>query len=67
MPPIYTGKQKRGLATSGQIVSYDGGPLSVKWEDSRMDREHGAAEAAAFVKKIDFKPSAIALDAQFDR
>jgi sugar phosphate isomerase/epimerase len=43
------------------------GPLSVEWEDSRMDREHGAAEAAAFVKRIDFKPSAIAFDAQFDR
>ncbi|MEZ0267655.1 MAG: sugar phosphate isomerase/epimerase family protein [Phycisphaerae bacterium] len=43
------------------------GPLSVEWEDSRMDREHGAAEAAAFVKDIDFKPSAIAFDAQFDR
>ncbi len=43
------------------------GPLSVEWEDSRMDREHGAAEAAAFVKKINFKPSAIAFDAQFDR
>jgi sugar phosphate isomerase/epimerase len=43
------------------------GALSVEWEDSRMDREHGATEAAAFVKKIDFKPSAIAFDAQFDR
>jgi sugar phosphate isomerase/epimerase len=43
------------------------GPLSVEWEDSRMDREHGAAEAAAFVKRLDFKPSAIAFDAQFDR
>jgi sugar phosphate isomerase/epimerase len=42
------------------------GPLSVEWEDSRMDREHGAAEAAAFVKKVDFKPSNIAFDAQFD-
>ena len=47
-------------------VGYQG-PLSVEWEDSRMDREHGATEAAAFVKKIDFKPSAIAFDAQFDR
>ena len=47
-------------------VGYQG-PLSVEWEDSRMDREHGAAEAAAFVKKIDFKPSSIAFDAQFDR
>jgi sugar phosphate isomerase/epimerase len=43
------------------------GPLSVEWEDSRMDREHGAAEAAAFVRKLDFKPSAIAFDAQFDK
>jgi sugar phosphate isomerase/epimerase len=43
------------------------GPLSVEWEDSRMDREHGAKEACEFVRKIDFKPSAIAFDAQFDR
>jgi sugar phosphate isomerase/epimerase len=43
------------------------GPLSVEWEDSRMDREHGATEAAAFVKAKNFKPSAIAFDAQFDR
>ena len=41
------------------------GPLSVEWEDSGMDREHGAAEAAAFLKKLDFEPSAIAFDAQF--
>lgn len=47
-------------------INYQG-PLSVEWEDSRMDRNHGATEAAAFVKKIDFKPSAIAFDAQFDR
>ncbi len=43
------------------------GPLSVEWEDSRMDREHGAKEACEFVKKVNFKPSAIAFDAQFDR
>ena len=43
------------------------GPLSVEWEDSRMDREHGATEAAAFCKDIDFKPSDIAFDTQFDR
>ena len=47
-------------------IAYQG-PLSVEWEDSRMDREFGAAEACAMVKKIDFKPSAIAFDAQFDR
>jgi sugar phosphate isomerase/epimerase len=43
------------------------GPLSVEWEDSGMDREHGAAEACAFVKRIDFAPSKIAFDAQFER
>ena len=47
-------------------VGYDG-PLSIEWEDSRMDREHGATESAAFVKKLDFKRSDIAFDAQFDR
>ena len=42
------------------------GPLSVEWEDSGMDREHGAKEACEFVKKVDFKPSDIAFDAAFD-
>jgi sugar phosphate isomerase/epimerase len=46
-------------------IGYDG-PLSVEWEDSGMDREHGAAEAAAFVRKMDFPPSAVAFDAAFD-
>lgn len=41
------------------------GPLSIEWEDGGMDREHGAAEACAFVRKIDFKPSAVAFDAAF--
>jgi len=41
------------------------GPLSVEWEDSRMDRRHGATESAAFVRKLDFPPSGIAFDAQF--
>jgi sugar phosphate isomerase/epimerase len=45
-------------------VGYQG-PLSIEWEDSGMDREHGAAEACAFTKRIDFKPSALAFDAQF--
>lgn len=47
-------------------VNYQG-PLSVEWEDSGMDREHGAAEACEFVRRVDFPPSAIAFDAQFDR
>ncbi|MCC6445736.1 MAG: sugar phosphate isomerase/epimerase [Armatimonadetes bacterium] len=45
-------------------INYQG-PLSVEWEDSGMDREHGAAEACAFVKKVDFAPSKIAFDAAF--
>ncbi|MEM1058120.1 MAG: sugar phosphate isomerase/epimerase [Verrucomicrobiota bacterium] len=43
------------------------GPLSVEWEDPGMDREHGATEAAAFVKTIDFKPSDVVFDAAFDK
>ena len=45
-------------------IQYNG-PLSVEWEDSGMDREHGAAEACAFVKEVDFKPSDLAFDAAF--
>ena len=43
------------------------GPLSVEWEDGGMDREFGAAESATFVKKLDFPPSGIVFDAQFDK
>lgn len=43
------------------------GPLSVEWEDIGMDREHGAAEAATFVKRVDFAPSKVAFDAAFDK
>lgn len=45
-------------------IKYDG-PLSVEWEDSGMDREHGAREAAEFVQRIDFAPSRVAFDAAF--
>jgi len=41
------------------------GPLSVEWEDSRMDRVHGATESAAFCKRLDFKPASGAFDAAF--
>jgi sugar phosphate isomerase/epimerase len=44
-----------------------GGPLSVEWEDSRMDRDYGAAEACAFVRRINFKPSTVAFDAAYER
>ena len=41
------------------------GPLSVEWEDSGMDREHGAAEACDFVRAVDFPGSDAAFDAAF--
>ncbi|MCL4541489.1 MAG: sugar phosphate isomerase/epimerase [Chloroflexi bacterium] len=43
------------------------GPLSVEWEDSGMDRFHGAAEAVRLVRGWDFAPSAQAFDAAFNR
>lgn len=43
------------------------GPLSVEWEDIRMDRVHGATESAAYVRRLDFPASAVAFDAAFDR
>jgi sugar phosphate isomerase/epimerase len=43
------------------------GPLSIEWEDSGMDREHGAADALAFVRRTDFPASQIAFDAAFER
>ncbi len=46
-------------------ISYDG-PLSVEWEDCGMDREHGAEEACAFTKSVDFKPSNTIFDKAFD-
>ena len=45
-------------------VNYEG-PLSVEWEDARMNREHGAREACEFVKRLDFAPSNVAFDAAF--
>ncbi|HEX8834021.1 MAG TPA: sugar phosphate isomerase/epimerase [Abditibacteriaceae bacterium] len=47
-------------------INYEG-PLSIEWEDSGMDRFHGAEEACAFTKKADFKPSERAFDAAFDK
>ncbi|MDQ3701390.1 MAG: sugar phosphate isomerase/epimerase, partial [Chloroflexota bacterium] len=47
-------------------IGYDG-PLSVEWEDAGMDREHGARDAAAFCRRIDFKAATGAFDAAFQR
>ncbi|MFH0761497.1 MAG: sugar phosphate isomerase/epimerase [Bacteroidota bacterium] len=43
------------------------GPLSVEWEDSGMNREHGAAEACEYVNSIDFPGSDIAFDSAFEK
>ena len=43
------------------------GPLSIEWEDIRMDRVHGGAEAASFVKSVDFPSSSVAFDSAFDK
>jgi len=41
------------------------GPLSIEWEDSGMDREWGAPEALAMIRKQDFAVSSVAFDAAF--
>jgi sugar phosphate isomerase/epimerase len=47
-------------------IGYDG-PLSVEWEDSGMEREHGAKEACEFVRKLEFPGNKAAFDASFER
>jgi len=42
-----------------------GGPLSIEWEDSGMDREFGAREACEFVNDLNFTPSTVQFDAAF--
>jgi sugar phosphate isomerase/epimerase len=45
-------------------IGYDG-PLSIEWEDSGVDREWGARDALAYVRRTDFPPSDHAFDAAF--
>jgi sugar phosphate isomerase/epimerase len=47
-------------------ISYQG-PLSIEWEDARMDRVHGATESCRNVRSYDFAPSRMAFDSAFDR
>jgi sugar phosphate isomerase/epimerase len=47
-------------------AGYDG-PLSVEWEDVGMDREWGARDAAAFVRRSDFPASQSSFDVAFAR
>jgi sugar phosphate isomerase/epimerase len=55
-----------GIIRALNRIGYQG-PLSVEWEDSGMDREHGAAEAVEFVRATDFTPSNIAFDAAYEK
>jgi len=43
------------------------GPLSIEWEDAGMDREWGATDALAYVRRTDFAPSSVAFDAAFSQ
>ena len=45
-------------------IGYEG-PLSVEWEDNGMNREQGAPEALAMVRRLDLTPSDVAFDAAF--
>ena len=54
------------LLRSLNRIGYEG-PLSVEWEDSGMDRDWGAPDALAFVRRTDFAPSTVAFDAAFAR
>jgi sugar phosphate isomerase/epimerase len=42
-------------------IGYDG-PLSIEWEDAGMDREWGARDALAFVRRTDFEPPEFVFD-----
>ncbi|WP_249018731.1 sugar phosphate isomerase/epimerase [Conexibacter sp. S30A1] len=43
------------------------GPLSVEWEDAGMDRKHGAREALAYMRRIQFPSTDRAFDAAMQR
>jgi sugar phosphate isomerase/epimerase len=47
-------------------IGYDG-PLSIEWEDSGMNRELGAQDALAYVRRYAFSPSDVAFDAAMQR
>ena len=47
-------------------IGYNG-PLSVEWEDSGMDRLHGAREACDLLKRLDFEASRQAFDSAFEK
>ena len=55
-----------GLFRALNHIGYSG-PLSIEWEDSGMDREWGAQDALAFIRRTDFAPSVVAFDAAMQR
>jgi sugar phosphate isomerase/epimerase len=55
-----------GIIRALNDLKYEG-PLSVEWEDARMDRMHGAKESCDFVKNIDFPSSGHVFDEAFDK
>jgi sugar phosphate isomerase/epimerase len=55
-----------GLFRALNRIGYRG-PLSIEWEDSGMDRDWGAPDALAYVRRTDFAPSEIAFDAAMQK
>jgi sugar phosphate isomerase/epimerase len=47
-------------------IGYEG-PLSIEWEDNGMNRDQGAPEALALVRRLDLTPSDVAFDAAFQQ
>lgn len=47
-------------------VGYEG-PLSIEWEDNNMNRDQGAPEALALVRKLDLVPSDVLFDDAFQQ
>jgi sugar phosphate isomerase/epimerase len=43
------------------------GPLTIEWEDSGMQREWGAQDALAMIKRLAYPPSEQAFDAAFSK
>jgi sugar phosphate isomerase/epimerase len=41
------------------------GPYSIEWEDNGMNRDQGAPEALALVRRLDLTPSDVTFDAAF--
>ena len=47
-------------------IGYNG-PISIEWEDAGMDRLHGAPEALAFVRKLQWATPAASFDSVFNQ